>query len=128
MIADLEDLETLEASDIYSRRIKAQEVLISQKDDEFVFPNRRWNSTVVRKRLRLPSTHSWREQLVRSEDLSGEIQCESEESQPAEPTDDAEARSDFWSIQGDFIYHHHTEHKYNSMCRRKKHSYSTAIH
>ena len=50
-----------------------------------------------------------REQLVRSGDLSGEIQGESEESQPAEPTDDAEARTDFWSIQGDFIYRHHTE-------------------
>ena len=31
------------------------------------------------------------------------------ESQPAEPTDDAEARADFWSIQGDFIYRHHNE-------------------
>ena len=28
------------------------------------------------------------------------------ESQPAEPTGDAEARADFWSIQGDFIYRH----------------------
>ena len=46
---------------------------------------------------------------VRSENLSGEIQGESEESQPAEPMDDAEAQGDFWSIQGDFIYHHHSE-------------------
>ena len=46
---------------------------------------------------------------MRSEDLSGEIQSESGESQPAEPTDDAEARADFWSIQGDFIYRHHNE-------------------
>ena len=38
LIADMEDLETLDASDVYSRRIKAREVLISQKDDEFVFP------------------------------------------------------------------------------------------
>ena len=29
------------------------------------------------------------------------------ESQPAEPTDDAEARAHFWSIQGDFICRHH---------------------
>ena len=50
-----------------------------------------------------------REQPVRSEDLSGEIQGESGESQPAEPTDDAEARADFWSIQGDFIFRHHNE-------------------
>ena len=30
-------------------------------------------------------------------------------SQPAESTDDAEARADFWSIQGDFICRHHVE-------------------
>ena len=91
----------MDASDTYHRRIKAKEVLISQKDDEFVFPIRRWNSKVVRKRLRI---------LVPTlEDLSGEIQGESEESQPAEPTDYAEARTAFWSIQGDFIYRHHAE-------------------
>ena len=38
LIADLEDLEKLDASDIYPRRIKAKEVLISQKDDGFIFP------------------------------------------------------------------------------------------
>ena len=48
-----------------------------------------------------------REQPVGSEDLSGELQGESGESQPAEPTDDAEARADFWAILGDFIYRHH---------------------
>ena len=50
-----------------------------------------------------------REPAVRSEDLNGEIQGESGESQPAEPTDDAEARADFGSIQGDFIFRHHNE-------------------
>ena len=46
---------------------------------------------------------------VRSEDLSGETQGESGESQPAEQTDVAEARADFLSIQGDIIYRHHNE-------------------
>ena len=45
----------------------------------------------------------------RSEDFSRELHGESGESQPAEPTDDAEARADFWSIQGDFTYRHHNE-------------------
>ena len=44
-----------------------------------------------------------------SENLRGEIQGESGESQPTESTDDAEARADFWSIQGDFTYRHHNE-------------------
>ena len=30
-------------------------------------------------------------------------------SQPTESKDDVEARPDFWSIQGDFIYRHHSE-------------------
>ena len=50
-----------------------------------------------------------REQTVSSEDFSGELQGEPGESQPTESTDDVEARSDFWSIQGDFIYRHHNE-------------------
>ena len=50
-----------------------------------------------------------REQRARSEDLSGEIHGESGESQPAEPTDDAETVANFWSIQGDFIYRHQIE-------------------
>ena len=50
-----------------------------------------------------------RESTVRSEDLSREIQGEPGESQPTESTNDAEARADFWSIQGDFIFHHHNE-------------------
>ena len=29
--------------------------------------------------------------------------------QPTETKDDAEARKDFWLIQGDFIYRHHFE-------------------
>ena len=44
-----------------------------------------------------------REPTVRSEDFCRELHDESGESQPTETTDDAEARADFWSIQGDFI-------------------------
>ena len=56
-------------------------------------------------RQRIPRTHSKAEQTLRIEDLSGGLRDEpGEESQPTETTDDAEARADFWSIQGDFIY------------------------
>ena len=50
-----------------------------------------------------------REQTERRESFSGDSHGEAEEPQPTEPTDDAEARRDFWSIQGDFIYRHHAE-------------------
>ena len=70
---------------------------------------RRWHSKIVRKRLRIPRTRSKTKQAVRRENLRGKFQDEPEESQPTEPTDDAEARADFWSIQDDFIYRHHNE-------------------
>ena len=35
-----------------------------------------------------------------------------DEPQATESKDDAEARADFWSIQGDFIYRHHNEPRF----------------
>ena len=64
---------------------------LSGRDFEFREPTLRW------------------EQVVGSEDLSGELQGQPEEPPPAEPTDDAEARGDSWSIQGDFICRHLNE-------------------
>ena len=50
-----------------------------------------------------------RDRLVMSEDLREELQGNSERSQPTETKDDAEARNDFWSMEGGFIYRHHVE-------------------
>ena len=36
-IAEIEDLEKLDASETYPRRLNAKEVLITQKDREFMF-------------------------------------------------------------------------------------------
>ena len=44
-----------------------------------------------------------------SQDLSEELQGNSERSQPTETRGDAEAHNDFWSIEGDFIHRHRTE-------------------
>ena len=109
LIADLEDLEKLVASDICPRRINAKEILISQKDDEFIFPIADETPKLSGRdyELRVPTTR--REQPARSEHLSRELHDEPGESQPAESKDDAEADNDFWSIQGDFIYRHHVE-------------------
>ena len=54
-------------------------------------------------------TTNFENPTVRSEDFSRELHGEQEESQTTESTDDAEARADFWSIQGDFTYRHHNE-------------------
>ena len=71
----------------------------------------KWHSQIVRKRPRIPRTTLRQEQPVGSEDLSGELQGEPEGPQPTDSKDDVEAHKDFWSIQGDFIYRHHSEHR-----------------
>ena len=51
-----------------------------------------------------------RDQLVRGDKLSGDLHGSSDKSQPTdEITDDGEARDDFWSIEGHYIYRHHVE-------------------
>ena len=109
LIADLEDLEKLGAPEIYPRRINAKEVIDFTKRRYPTFPAADgtaklsgWHYDFLESTLR-------REQTVRSEDCSGELQGEPGESQPTEWTDDAEARADLWSTQGDFIYRHRNE-------------------
>ena len=89
--------------------IGAKGVLIAQRGNEFVFPVADGTAKLSGRdyELREPSPR-W-EQTEWSENLSGETRGASGETQPSEPTDDAEARADFWSIQGDFIYRQHTE-------------------
>ena len=109
MIADLEDLEKLDASDIYPRRINAKEVLITPEGDEFMFPCADGTAKLSGRDYEFREPPQRREPTVRSEDFSRELQGESGASQPAESIDDVEARADFWSIQGDFTYRHHNE-------------------
>ena len=43
LIADLEELETMDASEIYSKRLNAKEVIFPN-EGEFIFSNRRWTN------------------------------------------------------------------------------------
>ena len=38
LIADLEELETMDASEIYSKRLNAKEVIFPKEKGEFIFP------------------------------------------------------------------------------------------
>ena len=38
MVADIEELETMDASEIYSKRLNAKEVIFHTKKGEFIFP------------------------------------------------------------------------------------------
>ena len=56
--AVVEELKKLDASEIYPRRLNAKEVLITQKDGELVISCGRWFCKIIKKRLRIPRTHS----------------------------------------------------------------------
>ena len=99
----------MDTSEIYPLRIKTIDVLISKKGEAFMFPVADGTAKLSGKDYEFRAPTLRREQTVRSEDLSGGLQGEPGEPQPTESKDDAEARADFSSIQGDFICRHHNE-------------------
>ena len=110
LIADLEELETMDASEIYSKRLNAKEVIFP-KEGEFTFP-------IADGRIKTPGEDQElrTSTLIRPRPSQGEGHVdflgESEGSfpQPHDSFPDAgEAMNDFWSMSGSFIYRHHVE-------------------
>ena len=101
LIADLEELETMDASEIYSKRLNAKEVIFP-KQGEFIFPiaDRRIKTLSGDQELRTST-------LIRPRPIQGESHIdflgESEGSVP-QPHDShpvaGEAMNDFWSMSG----------------------------
>ena len=111
LVADLEELETMDASEIYSKRLNAKEVIFPKEEEEFIFP-------VADGRIKTPGGDQElrTSTLVRHRPIQGESNIdflgESEGSlpQPQDSFPDAgEAINDFWSMSGSFIYRHHVE-------------------
>ena len=109
LVADIEELETMDASGIYSKRLNSKEVIFLK--GEFLFPiaDGRIKTLGGDQDLRTST-------LVRHRPFQGESNIgflgESEGSllQPQDSFPDAgEAKNDFWSMSGSFIYRHHVE-------------------
>ena len=109
LVADIEELEKLDASDIHPRRINPKEVLTPQRGEDFIFPTADGTAKLSGRDYEFREPILRWERTVRSEDHSGELQGELEDTQPTETKDDAEARADLWSIQGDSICRYHIE-------------------
>ena len=88
---------------------KAEEVLTSKKGETFMFPIADETAKLFGRDHGVRESTLKRDQPVMSDDLREELHGNSERSQPTETKDDAEARNDFWSMEGDFIYRHHVE-------------------
>ena len=111
MVAHIEELETMDASEIYSRRLNAKGVIFPKEKGEFIFPvaDGRIKLSGGDQELRTPT-------LIRERPIRGESHVdflgESEGSLPPPHDsfpDAGEAINDFWSMPGNFIYRHHLE-------------------
>ena len=105
---NLEEWETMDASEILSTTSQWGRSTDLTKGRRICIPSSRCYGKIVRKRVRIPRTHS-KAETNRGEWRSKKKTSRRIERQPTESKYDAEVRSDFWSIQGDLTYRHHTE-------------------
>ena len=111
MAADFEELETIDASEIYVKRLNAN-VIFPKEKGKFIFPAADGRTKFVGGDQDLRTST-----LIRDHPIRGESQRnfpgESERSPPPLPQDSypdaGEAINDFWSMSGNFIYRHHVE-------------------
>ena len=112
LVADIEELETVDASEIYSQRLNAMELIFPKENGNIIFPvaDGRIKLSGGDQELRTPT-------LIREHPIRGESHRdflgESEGSPPPSPQDSyldaCEAINDFWSMSGNFMYRHHVE-------------------
>ena len=111
MVADIVELEKMDASEIHAWRLNAKEVLTPQNGKFFIFPIEDGTVKLTRG-----------DQVLRTSPLIGASPDRGEErnllgesdGSPPPPLqdsspDDGEARNDFWSISGNYIHRRHLE-------------------
>ena len=110
-IADLEELETMDASEIYSKRLNSEEVIFPKEKGEFIFPiaDGRIKPLGGDQDLRT-STLIWQRSVWGESHVDFLGESEGSLPLPHDSFPDAgEAINDFWSMSGNFIYRHHVE-------------------
>ena len=121
-VANIEELEKIDSSEIYRRRINAKEILTPPKGDNFVFSIAHGTRKLLGRYHEFRKSAQRQEQPEESEDLSGQLQRAPEGFQPTESRDDAEVQKDLSSIQSDFIYRYHNEQRVYLYVSKEKHS------
>ena len=108
-VAAVEELETMDALEIYAKRLNAKEVITPKSGEYFIFPIPGTVKLSGRDHGIRTST-SMRDQPENSEELSADLRGSSDKSQTRdETTDVGEARNDFGSIEGNYICRHQVE-------------------
>ena len=101
----------MDASEIYSKRFNAKEVIFPKEKGEFIFPIADGRIKPLRGDKDLRTSTLIRQRPVRGEshlDFLGESEGSLPPPHDSFP-DAGEATNDFWSMSGNFIYRHHVE-------------------
>ena len=112
LVADIEELETMDASEIYSKKkTQCKGSNISQRKWKIIFQSQMDESNFSGGDQELRTSTLVREHPIRGEghvDFLGESEGSLPPPQDSLP-DAGEAINDFWSMSGNFIYRHHVE-------------------
>ena len=98
LVADIEELETMDASEIYSKRLNAKEVIFPKENDKFIFPAADGQLKLTGGDQVLRASILIRDSPERGEERE-DLRGESDGSPPHDSFPDAgEAINDFWSM------------------------------
>ena len=111
LVADLEELETMDASEIYSKRLNAKEVIFPKEKGEFTFPIADGRIKPLGGDQDLTTSTSIRQRPIQGQshlDFLGEPEGSLPPPHDSLP-DAGEAKNDFGSMSGNFKNRHHVE-------------------
>ena len=114
MVADSEEMERMDASELHARRLNAKEMLTPRKVEKLIFPVAGGTVKIFGAEQRLRTSTLIRDRPDRREEqeiLRGKSDELHYPTLPQEDStrDDEEAKSDLETITGDFICCHHVE-------------------
>ena len=114
VVADIEEWEEMDASELHARRLNAKEVLTPQRSGNFIFPVADGTVKIFGGEQRLRTSTLTRDRLERGEEQEILQRKLDELHSPTllrddSTRDDEEAERDFWTIKGVFIDRHHVE-------------------
>ena len=101
----------MDASEIYSKKLNAKEVIFPKENGKFIFPTADGRNNLSGRDQELSTPTLIREHPIRGEghvDFLGEPEGSLPPPQDSLP-DAGEAIDDFWSMSGNFTYRHHVE-------------------
>ena len=123
-LEDLEDLEKLDALDIYPRKINAKEVLMTQKEEECIFPVADGTAKMSGRLYEFREPILMREPTVRREDFSRELTGETGQGLNRQNQQMTLKPVAIFLVDSRWFHLSSSERtsEFNSVCQRKKHS------